>query len=331
MTSTGRGRAGRRWRLPLLVCLSIAAALIAALPWMLRLADRTRRLAAAANAILAPSSVEYGSIRLSWFQPTLIENVVLRDAQGDPVLTAPRAVFQWNLWQILVARPSHVTLTIERGDLDIERFADGTVDLLETLKPVIAEHPRTRLVIRVVHGRLRFRDPAFPEPVIADHADIMLDLSRDSEPITWRFRLNWRQRQGTARRVLRTTGSDPFWQTPERRRVLRTTGSDPFSRPARDRGKLQPRFGGACGAKRPDAVIEGSAVAVDTGELGHPVARKPQWEYRWRPAIGPLAVGRRCDDHRPGCDRRTDWIGHDSSGYGARELEPGRQRWRVDD
>ncbi len=191
MTSTGRGRAGRRrrWRLPLLACLSIGAALVAALPWILRLPIAQRRLAAAANAILAPSSVEFGSIRLSWFKPTLIENIVLRDAQGDRVLSAPRAIFEWSLWQILVARPSHVSLTIERGDLDIERFADGTVDLLETLKPVIEEHPRTRLVIRIEHGRLRFRDPAFPEAVIADHADVMLDLARNSEPINWKMQL----------------------------------------------------------------------------------------------------------------------------------------------
>jgi len=213
MTSTGRGRVRRRWRLPVLVALLTAAGLIAALPWVLGWPIAQRRLAAAANAIMAPSSVEFGSIRLSWFQPTLIENVVLRDAQGDPVLAAPRAVFEWNLWQILVARPSHVTLTIERGNLDIERFADGTVDLLETLKPVIEEHPRTRLVIRIVHGRLRFRDPAFPEPVVADHADVVLDLSRDSQPITWNVQLAKKGSDtvaGTARRVLRTTASDPF-------------------------------------------------------------------------------------------------------------------------
>ena len=189
MTSTGRGRASRAWRLPLLVCLSIGAALVAGLPWILRLPIAQRRLAAAANAILAPSSVEFGSIRLSWFKPTLIESIVLRDAQGDRVLSAPRAIFEWSLWQILVARPSDVSLTIERGDLDIDAFADGTVDLLETLKPVIEEHPRTRLVIRIEHGRLRFRDPAFPEAVVADHADVMLDLARNSEPINWKMQL----------------------------------------------------------------------------------------------------------------------------------------------
>jgi len=172
-----------------LVVLLIGAGLIAALPWILGLPVAQRRLAAAANAIMAPGSVEFRSIRLSWFQPTQITNVVLRDAQGDPVLAAPKAVFQWSLWQILLAQPSGATLTIQQGDLDIERFADGKVDLLETLKPVIVEHPRKRLVIRIVNGRLRFRDPAFPEPVVAHHADVTLDLSMGSQPITWDIQL----------------------------------------------------------------------------------------------------------------------------------------------
>ena len=94
-----------------------------------------------------------------------------------------------------------MSLTFQQGDLDIERFADGTVDLLETLKPVIEEYPRTRLVIRIVHGRLRFRDPAFPEPVMADHADVMLDLGRDSQPITWNIRLARDEQGGEPRRL----------------------------------------------------------------------------------------------------------------------------------
>ena len=38
--------------------------------------------------------------------------------------------------------PRVATLTFKNGDLDIERCADGTVDLYETFKPIISEHPR---------------------------------------------------------------------------------------------------------------------------------------------------------------------------------------------
>ena len=108
---------------------------------------------------------------------------------GRPGGRRSRAVFDWSLWQILAVRPGAGTLTIEQGDLDIERRADGTVDLYETLRPVISEHPPKRLIIRVPDGRLRFRDRIFPEPVIADHADIWLDLGVDSEPVVWRINL----------------------------------------------------------------------------------------------------------------------------------------------
>jgi translocation and assembly module TamB len=169
--------------------LLIGAGLLGALPWILSLPFAQRRLAAAASAILAPSSVEFESIRLSWLEKTRIANVVLRDAHGDPVLAAPRAEFQWNLRQILFAQPARALLAIDQGKLDIERFADGRIDLHETLKPVIMEHPRKRLVIRITHGRLRFRDAALPEPVVASDADIMIDLATGYQPITWNIQL----------------------------------------------------------------------------------------------------------------------------------------------
>jgi len=189
MTATGRGRARRRWRFIALAVLFIGAGLIAALPWVLELPAVQRRLAAEGSKILAPSSVDFGAMSFSWFRPTEISGLVLHDAQGDLVLTAPRAVFHWNLREILFNRPKNATLALHQADLDIERRQDGTIDLYETLRPVVSDHPETRLVIRIDNGRLRFRDPSFPDPVIADQADIDLDLGRDSQPISWNIRL----------------------------------------------------------------------------------------------------------------------------------------------
>src|SRR5882724_8813948 len=128
MASLDRTWARRRWWIVVLAVLLAGAGLFAALPWVLGWTIARRLLAARANAILAPSSVEFAAIRLSWFQPTEIIDLVLRDEQGDRLVAAPRAIFQWNLWQILFDRPRSATLTLLRGDLDIERFADGTVD-----------------------------------------------------------------------------------------------------------------------------------------------------------------------------------------------------------
>ncbi len=189
MKPTSRNRTRRLWRSGVLLVLLAAMGLIAALPWVLGLPFAQRQLAAAANRILAPSHVEFGSIALSWNHSTTIKELALHDAQGDELLVSPRAVFNWSLSQILFAQPIDATLLIEKGDLDIERFADGSVDLYETLKPVISDHPKKRLVIRVPSGSLRFRDPAFAEPVVAEQAEMTINLGMLNEPIRWDIHL----------------------------------------------------------------------------------------------------------------------------------------------
>jgi translocation and assembly module TamB len=155
-------------------------------------------LAKQANAILSPGSVEFGAIHVSWFRPTEISRFVLRDAQGESVLASPHAVFEWSLSQMLFSRPASGRITIERGELDIERFADGRIDLYETLRPIIEEHPKWRRIIHIQNGRLRFRDPALADPVIADGADIDLNLGRGYEPITWKIALVHNRRNGAS-------------------------------------------------------------------------------------------------------------------------------------
>ena len=75
-------------------------------------------------------------LRLSWFAPTRTTGLVLRDAQGDAVISAPRATLDRTLWQLLFDRPRFGTLLLDRAALDIERRPDGTVDVYETIKPV---------------------------------------------------------------------------------------------------------------------------------------------------------------------------------------------------
>src|SRR5262245_51445727 len=158
MKRTSPDRARRRWRLAAMLVFFAGASLIAALPWLLAFPFAQRQLASVANRILAPGRVEFRSIALSWNHSTAISGFVLRDAQGDAILVSPHAVFNWSLSQILFGQPTDGSLLLERGDLDIERFADGRVDLYETLKPVISEHPKKRIVIRIPDGTLRLRD-----------------------------------------------------------------------------------------------------------------------------------------------------------------------------
>ena len=95
----------------------------------------------------------------------------------------------WNLRDILVSRPDPVTLTLDRAGVDIERSAAGKVDLLETLKPILQDEPDRTLLVRVVEGRLRFRNEGLDEPFVAEKANIDLDLNAYPQPIAWKMAL----------------------------------------------------------------------------------------------------------------------------------------------
>ena len=153
------------------------------------LTSRQALLESWADAILAPGSVEFASIRLAWFQPTEVFDVVLRDPRGTGVLRVPRARYQLSLWQILFARPKSATLNLPGSELDVERLPDGTINLYEALEPILREPPKRQLIITLDHSRLRFHDQALPEPVVSDEADIRLDLAADPQPIAWSITL----------------------------------------------------------------------------------------------------------------------------------------------
>jgi hypothetical protein len=205
MTLINRRRARRLAQILTFTIVVAGLALFAGLPWVLGRPFAHRWLESQASAILAPSSVEFAEIRLSWFDPTEITGVMLRNDQAGRVLVAPRAVYQLSLWQILFNRPGSATLALPGGELDIERRLDGTIDLYETLRPLIDEHPKRQLIIKVEHGRLRFRDSALSEPIVADTADVVLDLSVDPQPIEWRVDLSKVRADGHSSR-LRFTG-----------------------------------------------------------------------------------------------------------------------------
>ncbi len=183
----------RRWlrwlSLAAVIGLIVLLALVLVLPWIVEVPWVQRRLVAGASRVLAPSSVRFDHLRVSWTRPTEIDGLVLRDAQGDDIVVSPRAHLSWNLREILLNRPDPLTLTLDRASVDIERSAAGTVDLLETLKPILKDEPDRTLLVRVVDGKLRFRSEGLDEPFLADKANIDLDLNAFPQPIAWRMAL----------------------------------------------------------------------------------------------------------------------------------------------
>src|SRR5262249_9557492 len=110
MTSTQEVAKPRRrwWRwlsIATAICLIVILAIALALPWIVELSWMQRGLMAVGCKILAPSSVRFDHLRVSWTRPTEIDGLVLRDARGDDIVAAPQAYVSWNLREILLSRP----------------------------------------------------------------------------------------------------------------------------------------------------------------------------------------------------------------------------------
>jgi hypothetical protein len=189
MTSMDRTRPRRRWLIAALAVLVALAGLFAALPQLVNRTVARRILTARAGQLLAPGSLEAAAVRVSWSNPTEIDGAVLRDKRGNGLITTPRAVIDWNLWQILFHPRDTATLEMPGAALEIERLPDGRIDLYETLEPIIRAEPDLRLIVEIPGGRLRFRDPALAEPFQADRADIRLDIPRGTQPVEWNVEL----------------------------------------------------------------------------------------------------------------------------------------------
>lgn len=199
--TTAAQRRVRRWGRALLVLLLFLGGAAAGLPWLVALPPGRRVLAAYANSVLAPGSIECSTIQASWFGPAVVSDVTLRDAEGDAVLAAPSLTFSWGLWQILVKRPKTAHLDLTGAKLDIERRSDGTIDLQETLKPVTPEHPRVQILIHLEKSHLRLRDPLLDEPLLADDLNVDLDMSRGYEPISWKISMALEELAGQSGRL----------------------------------------------------------------------------------------------------------------------------------
>lgn len=179
----------RRWaRLVLALGAGVIGVVLAA-PWALNTGGGRAWLLGKANRALAPGRLELDSLRFSWFGATHITAFTLVDAQGDRVVVASRAVWDRNLWQALFGQPKLGTLRLEQSEIDLERLADGKIDLYETLRPILGRDPKTSLRIEVADGRLRLRGTGIAKPVVSDHTAVSIAIHPAPAPLEWSFTL----------------------------------------------------------------------------------------------------------------------------------------------
>ena len=187
----------RRWRkwcrrslAALGVLLLLALAAVAALPYGLSTPRARRWLLEWANRVLAPGGrLEVASFRFSWFGPTRMTGFTIRDAQGEVVVTAPKALWDRTLRQILFEYPRLGRLRLDGGRLDIERRPDGSIDLLEALEPILTPDPLADWTIDLVRSHVRVRSPELTSPCVANHGTVQIRRPPAPQPLSWHVRL----------------------------------------------------------------------------------------------------------------------------------------------
>ncbi|MHC5537115.1 AsmA family protein, partial [Singulisphaera rosea] len=273
-TSSPPPRRRRVWWKITAGLLAVLLAGVAAIPWLLGTLSAREWLISRANRAMTPGGFEFSTIRFSWLGPTRLTGFVLRDAQGDRVVDASTATWDRNLRQILFDRPRYGTLTLDRAVLDVERRADGTVDLYETIKPLLGLNRETSLRILVRQGRLRYRDSSQTTPVTAEQADLAVEIQSSPSPITWDIRL---EKPGIPTSTLELRGDYNRWKG---------TAGRPADLTVQLRGMRWPwtvsgpgletsgRFGGRISAKRRNGEwnLDGRADIDDLGARGPTLA-----------------------------------------------------------
>lgn len=190
MTNNAPARLPRRWWKVLTALLVLTLGFLAVLPWLLTTAPARSRVAAGINRALAPGRVEFDELHLSWFGPTRLSSVTLFDPKGTSVVKAPSAVYDQSLFRMLFEGRQPSILSLDGAALEVERSAEGVIDLADALRTIIANpDPKRDITIRIGHGSLRYRDPFLAEPVTADSADLNLRIPTAPNPVTWSLKL----------------------------------------------------------------------------------------------------------------------------------------------
>lgn len=187
----------RRWPRRLIVGAVALALLVGALPWIAGLRPVTRSILGVANGMFA-GRIELDSASFSWTGPIRFAGLRLVDPEGKVVVDAPTASLDRGLWQLAFDRPRYGTLTLEGAKLDIERRADGGIDLLDVFRAAKESPPKPddetgdsalAVGLKVVGGSLTLRTPELSAPIVAEKADLDLVAPAAPDPVKGSARL----------------------------------------------------------------------------------------------------------------------------------------------
>jgi translocation and assembly module TamB len=188
--------------------LSVALAVVS-LPWLASTSPVRALIVSTANQTLSPSRLEIGSLRFSWFGKQEMRGVVLRDKEGKALVTIPRLTLSRTLPSLALGNPIGGLLVLEGANIDIERRANGSIDLADALAPLLESDSKREvgndpgrnapskktggaaasISVKLVNGSLLVRAPELPEPLKARRFDLSANLPATKGPLTWRVAL----------------------------------------------------------------------------------------------------------------------------------------------
>ena len=181
----------------------LTVAAVVAVPWAVGLPPVRRALVAKVNQVLAPSKVAVAGVSASWVHPTRLTGLTLKNAKGKTLIEARQAVVEHSLMSLLMSPHRIGTIVLEGAKVDIERRADGSIDLVDALMPPSpspnppkkaaepSSAPGLSVSLRVLGGSLRLTTPELAEPLVAAKLDMEASLPDEEEGqgISWRVRL----------------------------------------------------------------------------------------------------------------------------------------------
>lgn len=193
-----RPRRRRKWLLAALAFAAAAfASFIVSIPWLVNRPFVKERITREVNAILAPGRASFKTISVSWTGPSAVTDFELFDHEDQRVLTATRAALDWNLVQILFARPKVANVTLTEGRADLAREPSGAINLIDTIRPFLVPKPKHTVIVRLPHGTVGLRPTRDAQPLIGEDADVMLEFAAYPAPIRWDVTLAQPRQGGT--------------------------------------------------------------------------------------------------------------------------------------
>ncbi|APW62752.1 hypothetical protein [Paludisphaera borealis] len=154
--------------------------MLASLPTVLSTSPARRMLVQAINKKLNPGRIELGGVSLSWTRGLVLKDLVLVDPQGKTVVTADSVRTDRGILGLVASRSDYGVIRVEGASVDVERRADGSIDVLDALGGLMGGGGESRggdpgpgpgqspaVAVVVKGGRARIASPELAEPITA--------------------------------------------------------------------------------------------------------------------------------------------------------------------